>query len=78
MAQKMVHEIKEIIATLSQAEGWPEAQRARLLDLVSRQPIFTLADDLTYFRQRLSVLRAADTVAEITGLSATPLGFPAL
>ncbi|CAN7464676.1 hypothetical protein LJR296_002955 [Cupriavidus necator] len=60
----MLAEIREAICTLAAAEGWPDAHRAHLLALVARQPAFTLADDLTYFRERLASLRAACAGAE--------------
>lgn len=60
----MLAEIREAIDTLADTERWPADHRAHLLALVARQPAFTLADDLTYFRERLASLRAAAGAAE--------------
>ncbi|MFS8975029.1 hypothetical protein PO002_11055 [Cupriavidus necator] len=60
----MLAEIRQIITTLADAEGWTDAHRSHLLDILRRQPAFTLADDLTYFRGRLASLRADGATAE--------------
>jgi len=61
----MLAEIRQAIDTLAAAEGWPDTHRAHLLDILRRQPAYTLADDLAHFRQRLDALRAADRAVEI-------------
>jgi len=61
----MQAEISQAIGTLADAECWPDTHRAYLLDILRRQPAYTLADDLAYFRQRLDTLRAADRAVEI-------------
>lgn len=67
----MQAEIREAIGTLADAEGWTDTHRTHLLDLVARQPAFTLADDLAYFRERLASLRAAGAAAEAVNLVRT-------
>lgn len=67
----MLAEIREAIGTLADAEGWPADYLAHLLALVARQPAFTLADDLTYFRERLASLRAAGAAAGAVNLVRT-------
>jgi len=37
----MLAEIREAIGTLADAEGWPDAHRAHLLDILRRQPAYT-------------------------------------
>ncbi|MEF9385061.1 hypothetical protein V4890_05415 [Ralstonia solanacearum species complex bacterium KE056] len=61
----MLAEIREAIATLADAEGWPDAHRLHVLDILRRQPAYTLADDLAYFRERLSAIEAMTCAAEI-------------
>ncbi|NUA28666.1 hypothetical protein [Cupriavidus basilensis] len=59
-AAAMLVEIRQAIDTLADAERWPDAHRAHLLDILRRQPAYTLADDLAHFRQRLDALQAAE------------------
>lgn len=61
----MLAEIREAVDTLADAEGWPEEHRAHLLDILRRQPAYTLAEDLTHFRQLVDALRASDRAVEI-------------
>lgn len=53
-AAAMLTELRQLIDALATAEKWPEEQKTHLLAKVRRQPVYTLADDLAYFRQRLS------------------------
>jgi hypothetical protein len=49
----MLAEIREAIDALADAENWSDAERARRLEVLRRQPAATLVDDLAYFRQQL-------------------------
>lgn len=46
------------IGNLAELEGWTDGQRARILGLISRQPVSTLADDLEYFMNLVHAARA--------------------
>ncbi|MGR0114152.1 hypothetical protein [Ralstonia pseudosolanacearum] len=57
--------LRATICRVADIEGWPDERRAHLLGLVARQPASTLADDLAYFRERLSANEAVARTAEI-------------
>lgn len=42
-------DLRATIGNLAELEGWTDDQQARILGLISRQPVSTLADDLGYF-----------------------------
>lgn len=65
-------ELVDLIETLAEYEDWPDAHRARLLGLVARQPISTLADDLAYFRRRIDAARTAKHAAKAAGRARCP------
>ncbi len=61
----LLADLRATIGKVADIEGWTDERRAHLLGLVSRQPVFTLADDLAYFRERLSAIEAVAHAAEI-------------
>jgi len=60
----LLNDLRASIGKLADMEGWPDAHRRRVLDILRRQPAYTLADDLAYFRERLDALRAADCAVD--------------
>ncbi|AST27999.1 hypothetical protein [Ralstonia pseudosolanacearum] len=61
----LLADLRTTIGKVADIEGWPDERRAHLLGLVARQPAFTLADDLAYFRERLNAIEAVARAAEI-------------
>ncbi|MDC6286759.1 hypothetical protein [Ralstonia pseudosolanacearum] len=61
----LLADLRTTIGRVADIEGWTDERRAHLLGLVARQPISTLADDLAYFRERLSAIEATARAAEI-------------
>lgn len=51
-------DLRATVGKVADIEGWADEQRAYLLALLARQPISTLADDLAYFRERLTAIEA--------------------
>ncbi len=61
----LLADLRMTIGKVADIEGWTDGRRAHLLGLVARQPASTLADDLAYFRERLSAIEAVARAAEI-------------
>ncbi|QIF08211.1 hypothetical protein [Ralstonia mannitolilytica] len=59
----LLADLRATIHKVADREGWADERRADLLSLVARQPVSTLADDLTYFRERLSAIEAVERVS---------------
>lgn len=59
----LLADLRGVIGKVADLEGWADERQVHLLDLVARQPISTLADDLTYFRERLSAIEAVERVS---------------
>ncbi|WP_296223270.1 hypothetical protein [Ralstonia sp. UBA689] len=59
----LLADLRATIHKVADREGWAAERRADLLSLVARQPVSTLADDLTYFRERLSAIEAVERVS---------------
>ena len=57
--------LRAAISKLADTEKWTDNQREQLLAVVARQPISTLADDLSYFQQRLSAIEAVAHTTEV-------------
>lgn len=60
----LLDERRSTINKLADLEGWADDRRAHLLDLVARQPLSTLADDLTYFRCLLDMAQSVERAAQ--------------
>ena len=60
----LLADLRATIGSVADIEGWTDERRAHLLGLVARHPISTLADDLAYFRERLSAIEAVARAAE--------------
>ncbi|CAJ0776286.1 hypothetical protein R77555_00173 [Ralstonia mannitolilytica] len=58
----LLTDLRTTIGKVADLERWPDDHRVRLLGLVLRQPISTIADDLAHFRERLSALEAVERV----------------
>ncbi|KFX28242.1 hypothetical protein [Ralstonia solanacearum] len=61
----LLADLRATIGKVADIEGWTDERRARLLGLVARQPVSTLADDLAYFRERRRAIEATARAAEI-------------
>jgi len=70
----LLNDLRANIGNLADMERWTDAQRAQLLELVARQPVASLSDDLEYFRARLKALHAKKHAAEVLArtCNATP------
>lgn len=66
-AAGLLSDLRDAITRLSEWEGWPEQHRDYLLGLMERQPSYTLAGDLAYFRERLSAIEAVVRSEELAG-----------
>ncbi|MGN6259611.1 MAG: hypothetical protein ACTHNO_02665 [Ralstonia sp.] len=53
-AAALLDDIRATVSKVADIEGWSADCLTRLLGLVARQPVSTLADDLAYFRERLN------------------------
>ncbi|QUP53551.1 hypothetical protein GO998_07120 [Ralstonia syzygii] len=53
----LLEDLRATIGEVADIERWMDDHRAHLLGLVVRQPVAGLADDLTYFRERLMAAR---------------------
>jgi len=62
----LLADLRATISKVADFEGWTDEYRARVLGLVARQPLSALADDLTYFRDRLSIALSLAAAARIT------------
>lgn len=60
----MLSELRDLIASLADAEGWTENHRVHVLNVLERQPIYSLAADLAYFQKRLNTVRGAEEAAD--------------
>lgn len=54
----LLADLRATIGELADIEGWSDERRRYLLSLIARQPVSTLVDDLTYFRDRLGAVHA--------------------
>ncbi|CAJ0773062.1 TubC N-terminal docking domain-related protein [Ralstonia chuxiongensis] len=61
----LLADLQATIGRVADIEGWTGERRANLLGLVALQPVSTLVDDLAYFRERLSAIKAAARAADI-------------
>ena len=61
----LLADLRATIGRVAAVEGWTGEWRAHLLGLAARQPVSALADDLAYFRDRLSAIEATTRAAEI-------------
>lgn len=62
-AAELTGELRTAIGRLADIERWTDAQRTELFDLVARQPLSTVADDLAYFRARLNAVEVVARAA---------------
>ncbi|NKA92048.1 hypothetical protein GO283_00584 [Ralstonia solanacearum] len=69
----LLADLRATIGRLADIEGWADERRVHLLGMVARQPVSTLADDLAYFRERLSAVEVVERInsARSSGLTRT-------
>ncbi|MGA4104371.1 hypothetical protein ACI2S5_25940 [Ralstonia nicotianae] len=60
----LLADLRTTLDKLADLEGWTDGHLAHMLGLIARQPVSTLADDLTYFMHRLDEARAAELAAQ--------------
>ena len=53
-AAALLDDLKATVSKVADIEGWPADCLTRLLGFAARQPFSTIADDLSYFRERFN------------------------